>query len=227
MVESGRERVGIFGGTFNPVHFGHLRTAEEVRELLGFRRILFVPSCNPPLKIGGLVAAEYRYEMVRIAIRGNPYFDISDIECRRPGKSYTVETVAELGAIYPGDDLSLILGVDAFLELPAWYQPEKLLASTDFVIVSRPGYRFSDLTSVLDTDRAALDDLDTGRINRCRIGLPGGRTAVLLSVTPVPMSATSIRALAGGGRSIRYLLPDAVESFIISKNLYMEGSEDL
>ena len=118
-------KIGIFGGTFNPIHYGHLRSAEEVRLIFGLDRIFFVPSGNPPLKRKDLTDAGHRYNMVSIAARDNPYFEVLDIESIRPGKSYTVNTLEQLLKDYADADFSFISGVDAFLDIPNWHEPGK------------------------------------------------------------------------------------------------------
>ena len=220
-------KVGIFGGTFNPIHFGHLRAAEEVREKLNLAKILFIPSCNPPLKDSDLAAAEYRYEMVRASVGANPFFEISDIECRLLGKSYTVETVRALQELSPEDTFSLILGIDSFLDIPAWYQPDVLLGMTDFVVISRPGFRFSGLSAMIAAEAPLLNELDEGRLEMHKARMRSGREAVLLNITPLNISATAVRRLVSEGRSIKYLLPESVESYIISNNLYRERGDYL
>lgn len=220
-------KIGIFGGTFNPAHYGHLRAAEEVRVKLGFGKVIFIPSCNPPIKAGDLASFEHRYEMVRLSIETNTFFGMSDIECRRAGKSYTVETLAELQEIYRENELYLILGIDSFLDIPIWYQPERLMEMANFAVISRPGYTFTGLSSMLTTDRGILAELDACLIDVHRTNTGSGRNVFLLNVTSFDISATSVRNLVKGGKSLKYLLPESVESYIIANKLYMEGSEDL
>lgn len=214
------KRVGIFGGTFNPIHYGHLRAAEEVRERLGLGNILFIPSYNPPLKDSGLVSAEHRYEMTRLATEANPFFDISDIECRRRGKSYSVDTLRALKELYPQNEFYFILGIDAFMELPAWYQPETLMELTNFVVISRPGYSFSGISAMRGIDAAVISGLDNCRAGN-EVSLRSGKKLNLLEVTPFSISATAIRRLVREGGSIKYLLPEKVESYIIANKLYL------
>jgi nicotinate-nucleotide adenylyltransferase len=121
-------KIGIFGGTFNPIHYGHLRSAEEIRQIFGLDRIFFVPSGTPPLKRADLTDAVHRYNMVCIAARGNPYFEVLDIECIRPGKSYTVNTLEQLLKEYVDSDFHFITGIDAFLDIPNWHEPGKILS---------------------------------------------------------------------------------------------------
>lgn len=220
-----RRKRGIFGGTFNPIHYGHLRAAEEAGQALGLDNILFIPSGNPPLKSNDLAPSLDRYEMVRLAIENNRLFNISDAEIRRTGKSYTLETMLSLRGIYRDDEFYLILGIDSFIEMPSWYQPERLTGLTDFVVISRPGYDFKSLCLQLNAAEDVLHQLDCREMEIFRSG-PGNRgRIILLNVSPLDISATGIRRLVREGKSIKYLLPEAVESYIISNKLYLEGSD--
>jgi nicotinate-nucleotide adenylyltransferase len=214
--------VGFFGGTFNPVHFGHLRAAEEVREKLGLDKILFIPSGKPPLKTREIVPAKHRYEMLRIALLGNPFFELSDIECRKRGKAYTVKTLEALRDIHPGTRFFFILGIDAFLDIPHWWRPEQLVSMTDFVVLSRPGFLFSMMrgSPYLKTGIRLLRDVDLARNTTNVIRLKSERYAVLLRQTPVGISSTQIRLSLRQGKSIKYLLPPKVQSYIITHKLY-------
>lgn len=215
--------IGILGGTFNPIHYGHLRLAEEVRERAGLEKVLFIPSCNPPLKDLDLASPQDRYEMTRLAIEGNPYFEISDIECRRSGKSYTVNTILELQELIPDKDLILILGIDSFLEMPKWYRPYRLAEMIDFIVVSRPGFRFEELAAtglIRDEDCSYFREIDNRSINLKELSLKTGRKVILMNITLLDISATVIRRLVRDGKSIKYLLPESVEYYIISNKLY-------
>jgi len=226
-IDAADRRVGVFGGTFNPIHYGHLRAALEVREKLGLEKILFVPSGNPPLKISDLAPAANRHEMTRLATASHPFFEVSDIECRQQGKSYTLNTLRALRGMHPGISICLVLGIDSFLEIPAWHQHVKLLEETDIVVISRPGCTFSSLSRMLEADPGMLSALDSASMDVLASHIGRGRDAVLLNVTPFRISATMIRGLIRGGKSIKYLLPEAVESYIISHNLFLEGSGSL
>ena len=213
------------GGAFNPIHYGHLRAAEEVRIKLGFEKILFIPSGNPPLKTKDLADASHRYEMTRLSIDTNPFFDISDIECRGSRKSYTVETFAALGERHPENEFFLILGNDSFLDIPVWYQPERLMELANFVVVSRPGFRFSGLSPKIPVAPEALSGLDAHALEMYHQCLESGRDLFLLNITPMDISATAVRMTVREGKSIKYLLPETVESYIISHKLYLFGRE--
>jgi nicotinate-nucleotide adenylyltransferase len=211
-------RLGIFGGTFNPIHLGHLRTAEEVRYKLRLDKVIFVPSGNPPLKERDAVAASHRYAMATLAAASNKYFIVSDLEARKPGKSYTVDTFQTLDKKYHGDELFFILGADAFLDIPRWRQPEKLLGMTDFIIVARPGAGFD-----------AIEDspyiMAVKKKERAKIRLLGGRTAFLVQVTQLDISSTKIRRLIKQKKSVKYLFPSSVEAYIREHKLYRMRTE--
>lgn len=221
MLKGNGKKLGIFGGTFNPIHYGHLRAAEEVREKLGLGNILFIPSYNPPLKESGLVSAEHRYEMTRLATEANPFFNISDMECRRRGKSYSVDTLRELKVLYPKKEFYFILGLDSFMDIPDWYQPKTLMELTNFAVISRPGYSFSAISATTALNAAVISGLDSCRTTGHETPLRSGKKLKLLNVTPFSISATAIRRLVSNGGSIKYLLPEKVESYIIANKLYL------
>jgi nicotinate-nucleotide adenylyltransferase len=216
------KKLGIFGGTFNPIHFGHLRVAAEARELAGLDTVIFIPSGNPPLKTEDIAPAQHRYAMTELAVKGNPSFDLLDLECRTRNKSYTIKTLEKLRQLYPDDSLYFILGIDAFLDIPNWYRPERLLGLADFLILSRPGCRFSDLTAspYLSVRKEIMKKLDIRTMPSYSTKLKNGNTAMLLNVCPVTISATDIRTRIAQGKSVKYLLPADVESYILSHKLY-------
>ena len=219
-------KIGIFGGTFNPIHYGHLRSAEEIRSLFGLERIFFIPSGNPPLKRKDLAEAKHRLKMVRMAVKGNPYFEVHDIECIRPGKSYTVNTLELLLKKYVDVDFYFMLGIDAFLDIPNWREPEKILSLTNFIVLSRPGKSFKDLldSPCLDIKKTDLAKLDKGAMQACRTAIGNSKKVFLANVTQIGISSTDIRKSVKKGSSIKYMLPENVESYIISKSLYIQGN---
>lgn len=215
-------KLGILGGTFNPIHFGHLRAAEEALELAGFDTVIFIPSGNPPLKTEDIAPAHHRYAMVRLATIKNPRFELLDLECKTRQKSYTVKTFEKLHDLYPDASLYFILGIDAFLDIPNWYRPERLLSLAHFLILSRPGCRFADLSAspYLSVSKETLRKLDKGTIPSYTAKLKNRNTAVFLNVSPMNISATDIRTRIAEGKGVKYLLPADVESYIISHKLY-------
>ena len=216
------QKLGIFGGTFNPVHYGHLAAAEEVRDRLKLERILFVPSFLPPHKQEeDMPSAVQRLEMVRLGIAGNQNFRVSDLEVKRGGKSYTIETVEALLQQYLGSELTFITGLDSFLEIRTWKEWERLLALCGFAVLSRPGYHFSDLAGMpgLDPYRAELDMLDRQEKDHLMIRTDLMRVS-LDRISLYDISSTDIRTRIKKGRTVKYHLPDAVEHYIIENKLY-------
>lgn len=220
-------RLGVFGGTFNPIHYGHLRAAEEAREILGLARVLFVPSGNPPLKDRDLADASSRLEMARRAVAGNPFSEVLDIECVSREKSYTVTTLEVLRGLHPSAELYFLLGIDAFLDLPRWWRPDDLIGLTNFCILARPGHLFADLAQspYIAGDKGRLQTMDEAGPDSLRIALRSSREAVLIRNISFAVTSTDIRKRVREGRSIKYLLPGDVESFIISERLYGAASE--
>ncbi len=216
-------KIGIFGGTFNPIHYGHLRAAEEVRERLDLTKIIFIPSKDPPLKTRKLIDSEHRYKMTELAISGNNLFEISDIEYKRSGKSYTVHTIEKLRNIYQDADLYFILGIDTFLEISNWWHPERLISLIDFIVISRPSFKFINLLSspYIPKPKHVLESLDKAEIELCPIKLKSKRELIAFRIPLIEISATEIRRLMLEGKSIKYLLPESVESYIIANRLYM------
>ncbi len=215
-------RIGLFGGTFNPVHYAHLRAAEEVARSLMFDKVLFIPAHNPPLKKGVLASPEERLQMVRMAVEDNPLFEVSDIEFERNELSYSAYTLKELKERHPEDDLYFILGLDAFLDIVNWYDPESILECINLVVISRPPGHIKDLTSspFVEISAESASIFERSSLSRYETKLKNGNSLLVLNVTPMNISATLIRNLLGDGKSIKYLLPEKVESFIMSNGLY-------
>ena len=186
-------RLGLLGGTFDPIHLGHLRAAETAREGLGLEQVTFVPAHVPPHR-QSISSALDRYAMVSLATQGHPLFAPSDIEVRRDGPSYTVDTVRALRAARPDDTLVLVLGSDAYAELETWHQPEAILEACEIAVLARPGEA---------TPSAAA----RGRVHH-------------LEGPVLPISSTVIRRRVAEGCSIRYLVPDGVADYIEKRRLY-------
>lgn len=221
-------RIGIFGGTFNPIHFGHLRVAEEAREHFGLKSVIFIPSGAPPLKNSELVPVLHRLEMARIACSGNPFFEVSAIESDEERPSYTVDTVEKLNALYPDDTLYFILGLDSFRELDRWWMPERLTSLINFIVVSRPGSNFRDLFMspfLKESDNPEKREFEIFALTHdvlrsLELRLKSGRELSLFRASAYEISSSYIRRLSREEKSIRYLLPGEVISYIISNNLY-------
>ncbi len=209
------------GGTFDPVHVGHLRTAEEAYEELGLEQVMFIPSSDPPHKPGLVVLEfEHRWRMLQLAIAGNPRFVLSDIERRMPGKSYTVNTLRALRKEFPDRELFFLVGLDAFLEIDTWFRFVEIFRLARIAVLRRPGYGESDLEQVLS--RKVFDgyrkDPETGAFVH-----PEMLPVHYLGNAPLEVSSTRIRQLAAEGRSIRYLVPPEVMGYINEKKLYVNA----
>jgi nicotinate-nucleotide adenylyltransferase len=219
-------KLGLLGGSFNPMHDGHLAIARQTREALELDQILYIPTSHPPHKPNGSLApAQDRYEMVRLAIASDPAFAISDVEIRRPGKSYSIDTIRQLQQEYgPHTQLFFLIGLDAFLDFPSWRDPRTLLELCSFVVLSRPGLSFRSLSTVSllpPIPYPSLADLDAGRTFRIEAQI-GGQRLICLKQPPCPISASDIRARIRQGLPVANLLPPLVESYILRHHLYQE-----
>ncbi len=223
----GTRRIGIYGGTFNPIHVAHLALAEEIRERLDLERVLFVPSNLPPHKGRHLPSGAQRLALVRLAIRGNHAFSAVDLEVRRGGKSYTVETLRELAGRFPaGTELVFLIGMDAFEEIGSWHEADLLAGQAHFALFPRVGH------PLVDPRRHAPKAWGLAAPRH----LPGGgeswRTAAgtrvfLLPTEQFSIAASTIRARVARGASIRYLVPAAVERAIAQGGLYRRETLDI
>ncbi len=223
------ERLGLFGGSFNPIHYGHLAIARDVRERMKLSRILFVPTGHPPHKQKqSLAPASARLEMVRLALADTSVFTVSPIEVHRTGKSYSVDTIREIREQWsPSCELFFIIGLDAFLEFPTWRAPEEILKMCHFVVVPRPGRSFKTLAEISlfkNPDPAPLGQLDAGIIDRFDMVLPEALGITCLSIPPCPISASEIRRRVQNGLPLANMLPPPVESYILQHSLYQEDS---
>lgn len=212
-------RLAVIGGTFNPIHYGHLRVAEEVRESLGLDKILFIPTFMPPHKTDEpMTPPETRLDMARLAVSDNPGFEVSDIEIKRGGKSYTIDTVRALksGA---GEDLKvfLVVGSDSFNDITTWCEYGELFRLSSFVVVERPGYAVKTPGEVLPVElaRKFWYDASAGAFMNS-----DGSTITYLQTTLIDISSSGIRRKVREGRSVRYLLPGQVMDYIYGQKLY-------
>jgi nicotinate-nucleotide adenylyltransferase len=190
-------RLGLYGGTFDPIHLGHLILAEACREACGLDRVWFVVAGSPPHKPEGRTDMGHRVEMVRLAVAGNPAFEVSEIETRRPGPHYSAETLEAIRLERPEDELFFLIGADSLVDLPHWRAPEKILRMTTLVVANRPG--FEPTTPEVP---------------------PGARPIRQVTIPPIGLASHEIRRLRRDRRSIRYQVPRAVEAYIDAHGLY-------
>ena len=209
-------RLGLFGGTFNPIHFGHLRAAEEVADFLHLQRLLFIPAARPPHKnTKSVTPFVTRLEMIHLAVNEHPLFEVSDIENLRPEKSYSIETVRIFRQKFgPATELYFIVGLDAMLDIETWLDYHEIFNLCHFVVLDRPGYDPEDLTDILKKKLHCSCQTKEIFIH------PGGKKIFLPPITRLDVSSTQIRRLAGQGLSLRFLLPEDVRRYILENKLY-------
>jgi nicotinate-nucleotide adenylyltransferase len=222
-------KIGLFGGTFNPIHRCHLLIASQVRERLRLDHILFIPSGDPPHKPTDVLApAPHRLEMVRLAIAADARFSVSDVELRRASKSYSIDTVLQVQRERREDELFFIVGLDAFLDFSTWREAPRLLRLCHFVVVSRPDRQFVSLAGMPllpPVSTISLLGLDKGAQDLLTVAVPEGRGLSFLRLPPCDASASDIRRRIRAHEPLSNLLPARVESYIIRYKLYQEGTD--
>jgi len=213
-------KIGILGGTFNPIHFGHLRAAEEVRERLNLERVMFIPCGIPPHRpMDELVPFPHRYQMVKLAIADNPFFYVSKMEGNRDGKSYTVDTLKLLLQKETDAEFYFILGLDAFLGIDTWKSPQTLFELAHFVVLPRKTLSKEQIMPILDN---FFSDVKTEEDS---FFLPSGKIIYYCPITLLNISASQIRRLVRENKSIRYLVPEVVAEYIQRFGFYRGGDE--
>jgi len=214
------DSIGLMGGTFNPIHLGHLRAAEDIAEQLGLRRLVFIPAGTPPHKPATPVAPfEHRLNMVRLAVEDHAGFEVSDVEGHRQGLSYTVETLRHFRDRFgPELNLYFITGLDAFLEVSHWRDYPRLFDLASFVVVNRDGRDPSILGQLL---RSAVSPEFAWDPERKAFIRPDGPPVLVRNVLRLDISSTDIRRRLAEGRSVRYLVPEAVRLYIRNNGLYL------
>ena len=220
-------RVGVYGGTFNPIHLGHLRAAEEVVEALHLERMLFVPSAEPPHKEAGegdiIAPACDRLAWVRLAVADNPRFEADPIEVERKGLSYAVDTLASLGERLAPELPVFTVGWDAFIDMGNWRDPEVLFASAHMAVTTRPPVRDGRIDDRLP--ECVRGDFEVAGDGRSAQHRRAGTWIRLIELTPLDIAATEIRRRIREGRSVRYLLPTAVREAVESSQHYGVSSD--
>jgi nicotinate-nucleotide adenylyltransferase len=193
-------KIGIFGGTFNPPHYGHLIVAEFIREEVGLDKIIFIPCSIPPHKqndeyLSQIASPEHRFEMVKLAITGNKFFEVSDIEINRGGVSYTIDTVNYFVSNFPEEKFYLLIGADQFAEFHTWRKPDEIVQKVNLIVFNRPGF--------------VIPKTEFSKF------------ATFITIPNIEISASTIRKRIRHGKSIKYLVPPAVEEYILANKLYI------
>lgn len=215
-------RLGILGGTFDPIHLGHLRTAEEIGQELRLEKVYLIPSASPPHKTKEPVSTfHHRLAMVQLAVGDSPLLEALDLEGRRSGFSYSIETLKEFHTIFgPDTDLFFIIGIDAFLEIRSWKDYGHLFDYAHFVVIQRPGFKPEDLKTLISDLGSKLQKSGRSQV----FIMPSGKSLILTVPTLMDISSTRIRKMVMQGKSIRFLVPDLVRDFIIDKGLYISNA---
>jgi nicotinate-nucleotide adenylyltransferase len=212
--------IGIFGGTFDPIHYGHLRTAFEMLQALDFEEVRFIPCGDPPHRGTTFASAELRFRMVVAAIDGQNGFVSDERELLRDGPSYSVDTLEELRGEFPGRSLGLIVGMDAFLGLLMWHRWGEILDFAHIVVAHRPGWRAPDIGPLGDL----IAEYGTHRVEDLHKATHG--RIHIHAVTQLEIASTEIRELVAAGRDPRFLMPDAVRDVIEETGVYMSGMNE-
>lgn len=223
-------RLGVMGGTFNPIHYGHLAAANEVREAFVLDTVIFVPAAVPPHKdVAEITDPRHRFMMTVLATVSHPHFAVSSVEIDRPGASYTVDTIAQLKHLYQEpNSVYFIVGIDAFLDIASWRQPDVLLGSCHTVVTSRAGYNLHELAPSPLRQVAGLHPRLTfqpmpgkGPLDSPGFQVRGTPYQIYLQeISRLDISSTDIRQRVKTGRSVRYLVPDSVDAYIRKYQLY-------
>jgi nicotinate-nucleotide adenylyltransferase len=198
-------KIGLMGGTFNPIHLGHLLISEYIRTNFPLDKIIFIPSGNPPHKeYDDIVSSQHRLNMVVLATQENPYFEVSKNEIERQGKSYTVDTLMEFKDIYPNDELYFIIGEDSLYNLRNWKDPEKLFCIINFIVIGRNNLEDKNMLTKIS-----------------ELNVKYGATIHYIDGPIIQISSTDIRNNIKNFQSIKYLVPETVEKYIIDNKLYL------
>jgi nicotinate-nucleotide adenylyltransferase len=216
------QKIGVFGGTFNPIHVCHLRIAARVRELVGLDRVVFVPASIPPHKAADLAPAVHRLEMVKLAVAGWSGFDFDDLELTREGPSYSADTMEIFRRRHPDAELYFLVGIEMFRTLSTWRDPHRLVAACRLLVIGRQGAPFAGLFATPwlgDVSRDALLRLDADP-GEAVLDLAPQVPVCLVKPSPCDVSSTQIRRDLAAGRSVKKVLPAPVQSYILQNRLY-------
>jgi nicotinate-nucleotide adenylyltransferase len=221
MDKPGKKRIGIFGGTFDPIHCGHVKAAESVQSVFSFDKILFIPSYIPPHKESEDVAsAAHRLKMVELALSSFDRFSPSSIEIDAKGMSYSIVTLNRIKKMFPQTEIFFLLGVDAFLEIETWKDYEDVLEQCSFIVMSRPGYRLDEARGALSKKYNQRMVEISGPIQRDRQMFFSPKI-YLLPIHTLDISSSEVRERVGKNQSIEGLVPENVENYIKERRLYL------
>lgn len=215
-------KVGLFGGSFNPLHIGHLRAAEEVREILDLDKIIFIPSSIHPIKNEkNIVDAKYRLRMLELATRDIKDFEVSDVEMKRPGPSYTVDTLKYFKDKFKNYRLFFILGTENLAKIDTWKDYKELFKYADFAVLSRPGFNLEYIRDIIPRGLVKQFKLSKNKNGKTVYKHLSGNSLVFFKIKGIRISSTTLRKLVENGKSIKYFVPDSVNKYILKNKLYL------
>ena len=218
---SAKLKVGLFGGSFNPLHMGHLRAAEEVREILGLDKVIFIPSSIHPIKNEkSIIDAKYRLKMLELATRDIKEFEVSDVELKRPGPSYTIDTLKYFKDKFTNYTLFFILGSENFAKIDNWKDYKDLFKYANFSVLSRPGYSLETVGKIFPRSLAKQFKLSDKKGGKAVYKHSGGNKVIFFKIKGIRISSTTLRKLVEKGKSIKYFVPDRVNKYILKNKLY-------
>jgi nicotinate-nucleotide adenylyltransferase len=216
-------RLGILGGTFDPIHFGHLRIGEEIGEALELDKVFLIPGAYPPHKFKKEVAPFHdRLAMVQIGVKDSSLLDVLDLEGRRKGPSYSIETLREIHELFKNNvEIFFIIGMDAFLDINTWKEYKDLFYNANFAVLNRPGISLDKLAPFIFSLGLGFKEVNASNV----FALPSGNSIIYKEVTLMDISSTRIREMLAAGESVRFLLPEPVRAYIFQQGLY--GTHEL
>jgi len=214
-------RVGLFGGSFNPLHTGHLRAAEEVREILELDKVIFIPSSIHPIKNDkNIINAKYRLKMLELATKGIKEFEVSGVEMKRAGPSYTIDTLKHFKSKFKNYRLFFILGSENMARIDTWKDYKELFRYADFAVVGRPGFNFKNIKDIIPSGLVKQFKLSNKTAYKTVYKHTKGNNLIFFKIKGIRISSTTLRNIVKNGKSIKYFVPDSVNKYIIKNKLY-------
>ncbi len=215
-------KVGLFGGSFNPLHIGHLRAADEVREILDLDKVVFIPSSIHPIKNKkNIVDARYRLKMLELATSDTGEFEVSDVEMKRPGPSYTIDTLKHFKNKFKNYRLFFILGTENLAKIDTWKDCRELFNYADFAVISRPGFNFKNIRDIIPRGLAKEFTFLENKEGKTVYKHTSGNKLIFFKISGIRISSTTLRNSVKNGNSIKYFVPDSVNKYILKNKLYL------
>lgn len=215
-------KVGLFGGSFNPLHFGHLRAADEVMEILDLDKVVFIPSSIHPIKNKKNIAdAKYRLKMLELATRDTEEFEVSDVEMKRPGPSFTIDTLKHFKNNYKNYRMYFVLGTENLAKIDTWEDYKELFKYADFAVIRRPGFNFKNIRDILPRSLAKEFTFSGKKDGKTVYKHTSGNDLIFFQIKGIRISSTTLRKSVKNGKSIKYFVPDSVNKYILKNKLYL------